>query len=395
MKYLSFFAARTTGLAQRLAACAIYAVSLFSGCQSPDAGKSAAATDSTYTLTGKIDGIDTGWAYLRHRQSEEKIIDSARIKDGEFVLRGRATAPEFVNIGFLEGGKKEFHAGLFLEHGTLTLGGKKDSLSDEALVITGSQTENEFSQFLQSQKPFDSATHVLGAAYDSAEKKTDKKQQQDSITQLFKAIAKTRTRSVKDFATAHSSSYVSAFEISSFFDYNPDAAELDSLYTGLDSSVRSSYYGKKINEILGFARKTAIGMPATDFIQNDTAGKPVSLSSFKGKVVLVDFWASWCGPCRRENPAVVKAYKKYHPKGFTVLGVSLDEDKDKWLAAIKKDQLEWTQVSDLKGWKNSAARLYGINGIPMNYLLDKEGKIIGKELRGEDLEKKLYLTFNK
>ena len=105
--------------------------------------------------------------------------------------------------------------------------------------------------------------------------------------------------------------------------------------------------------------------------------------------MLVDFWASWCGPCRAENPNVLKAYSKYHPKGFDILGVSLDEKKDKWEEAIKKDNLNWTQVSDLQGWKNSVAVLYGVQAIPMNFLIDKDGKIIAKGLRGDDLGKKL------
>jgi peroxiredoxin len=167
---------------------------------------------------------------------------------------------------------------------------------------------------------------------------------------------------------------------------------LDSLYRGLDSSVRASYFGRKIKEVLSYAQATAIGQPAPEFAQNSVDGKPVALSSFKGKYTLVDFWASWCGPCREENPNVVKAYHRYHPKGFAILGVSLDAKKEDWEAAIKKDKLPWTQVSDLKGWQNSAAQLYGVRGIPMNFLLDKEGKIIAKGLRGEDLEQKLAAT---
>jgi thiol-disulfide isomerase/thioredoxin len=137
---------------------------------------------------------------------------------------------------------------------------------------------------------------------------------------------------------------------------------------------------------------TAIGKPAPEFTGSTTDGKAVAVFSFRGKYTLVDFWASWCGPCRAENPAVVKAYRKYHPKGFAILGDSLDETKPEWVAAIRKDGLSWTQVSDLKGWQSSIAALYGVKGIPMNFLLDKDGKIIGKGLRAMDLEDKLAET---
>jgi thiol-disulfide isomerase/thioredoxin len=195
-----------------------------------------------------------------------------------------------------------------------------------------------------------------------------------------------------DYAGSHPSSYVSAFEIYSNFSYNLDKDQLDAIYKKLDSTIQASYFGKKISKTLEIANQTAIGKPAPLFAQNDIQGKSVPLASFKGKYVLIDFWASWCGPCRAENPAVVKAYKHYHSKGLDILGVSLDEDKDKWAEAIKKDQLNWAQVSDLKGWENSAAMQYGVQGIPMNFLLDPQGEIIGKDLRGADLDKKLAET---
>jgi peroxiredoxin len=140
-------------------------------------------------------------------------------------------------------------------------------------------------------------------------------------------------------------------------------------------------------------RSTSEGQVAPDFTLNDVNDKPVALSSFRGKVVLLDFWASWCGPCRKENPNVVAAYNKFHSKGLEILGVSLDDNKSNWQQAIAKDGLTWTHVSDLEGWQSKAAQLYGVQSIPANFLLDKDGKIIAKDLRGEMLEQKLNTLF--
>lgn len=139
--------------------------------------------------------------------------------------------------------------------------------------------------------------------------------------------------------------------------------------------------------------QTMEGGEAPDFTQDTPEGEPLALSSLRGKVILVDFWASWCGPCRRENPNVVNVYNAYKDKGFDVLSVSLDSDKGRWLSAIEKDKLTWKHVSDLKGWGNEAAKMYGVSSIPATFLLDKEGKIIGRNLRGPALEAKLKEVF--
>jgi peroxiredoxin len=144
-----------------------------------------------------------------------------------------------------------------------------------------------------------------------------------------------------------------------------------------------------VNKRLETIKGTMVGYKATNFAQNSPEGKPVKLSDFKGKYVLLDFWASWCRPCRMENPNVVAAYNRYKNKGFTVLGVSMDTNKDLWTAAIAADNLTWTHVSDLKGWGNEAGILYSVKGIPQNFLIDKEGKIVAKNLRGAELDEKL------
>ncbi|MCK7560067.1 AhpC/TSA family protein [Chitinophaga sedimenti] len=159
--------------------------------------------------------------------------------------------------------------------------------------------------------------------------------------------------------------------------------------TTLTPAVRKSKHAARISGYLASQKAQALNVAADDFTQNDTKGKPVKLSSFRGKYVLVDFWASWCGPCRQENPNVVAAYNKYKDKNFTVLGVSLDEDRNDWLKAIAADKLQWTQVSDLRGWQNKVAQQYGVRSIPANFLVDPQGKIVARNLRGMDLDAKL------
>jgi peroxiredoxin len=167
--------------------------------------------------------------------------------------------------------------------------------------------------------------------------------------------------------------------------------EFEMVYNSLDKSLKDTKYGRSAAKYIASIKgkeEAAAGI-AADFTQEDINGAPVKLSSFRGKYVLIDFWASWCGPCRAENPNVVKAFDRFKGKNFTILGVSLDNNKDRWIGAVKQDGLNWTQVSDLKGWSNQVAQQYQINSIPANFLIDPKGKIIARNLRGKALEAKL------
>jgi peroxiredoxin len=193
----------------------------------------------------------------------------------------------------------------------------------------------------------------------------------------------------KNFVKEHRTSVVAAYITLTQLANQIEGAELDSLVAGFPQEISKSEYVIKLNEMAQAMKKTAIGAVAPDFTMNDPQGKPIQLSSLRGKVVMIDFWASWCSPCRQENPNVVKVYQQFHDKGFEILGVSLDRSKEDWEKAIKEDQLTWLHVSDLQYWQNNAARLYTVNSIPQTYLLDKEGKIIAKGLRSQELEAKL------
>lgn len=202
---------------------------------------------------------------------------------------------------------------------------------------------------------------------------------------------------MKAFVKENPSSYFCLDIVAQLLSMDTDFPEAEALFNSLSEEVRNSDNGKRLEQQMASKKKTAIGSVAPDFTQPNQDDKPVKLSDFRGKYVLIDFWASWCGPCRKENPHVVKAYAEFKDKNFEILGVSLDNpgQKQTWLKAVEKDGLTWPQVSDLKGWQNEAAQLYGVSSIPQNFLIDPNGVIIAKNLRGDALTKKLAEILNK
>lgn len=342
---------------------------------------------ASYTIRGRLEGIDSGLALMYNPYI--KKLDSAIIRQGRFEFNGHADTPQFLFLGITKKDHKVFKLKIFAENRQMNISGNIDDADN--VVITGSATQDDYKKFSIQFKSFEEEETRLRELNDSLEAKGDKKNA-DSIKKVMGSFWKNEQAFIKKYVKQHTSSYISAYEVYNYF-YNSDAPELESIYNEFTPAVQDSYYGRKIKDVIEAAWKTAIGKIAPDFTQNDILGNPITLSSYRGRYVLIEFWASWCAPCRVDNPNIVEAYSKFHSKAFDILGISMDDTKDKWEEAIKKDNLSWSQVSDLRGWNNNVRALYGVEYIPMNFLIDKDGKIIARALLGDDLMKKLNELF--
>ncbi|EHQ24515.1 TlpA disulfide reductase family protein [Mucilaginibacter paludis] len=340
-----------------------------------------------FKITGKITGLTDGKVYLEHTLNKQTFTDSTLAKNGTFVFEGTTAEPLLYTVKIGNRQQKVF----FVENANITLTGSKDSLYKAS--VRGSKTQDEYMDFYDvAWKPITAKAgdiyRRLAIANQNGKIKLDSASHKP-FDDEFAALDQLNQTIVSQYVASHTHSVAAAVVIQDRFINFPNYDVAAKLFTLLTDNVKNSYYGKEVKARLDLASKTAVGKMAPQFVMNDTTGKAVKLSDYKGQYVLIDFWASWCGPCRAENPNVVKVYQKYHAKGLEIIGVSLDGKKEAWLKAIHADKLTWQHVSDLKGWQNAVALQYGISAVPQNFLLDKEGKIIATNLRGKDLEVKM------
>ncbi len=342
------------------------------------------AQDSTFVINGDFEKIKSGTVFLNIYKESQTFKDSAFIEEGKFQFTGTVTSPYFASLTMPE--RKNDYFTFYVEPTTMQVSGRGDSLG--LLSIKGSSVNDDDKLLKGRMKPISKWEEANSKLYEVAYKEKNHKII-DSLDQVDYDILAAKRKVVAAFVKENPKSMRAAMAILENYGYYAEATDVAPLYLSLDPEIKNSLKGKEIKKMIDTYSKVAVGKDAPEIIQFTPDSAKLSLSSLKGKFVLIDFWASWCGPCRRENPNVVAAYNQFKDKGFTILGVSYDTKKDRWLKAIADDHLAWSQVSDLQGWQNATSDDYGIKAIPSNVLIDKDGVIVAKNIFGDKLITKL------
>ncbi|MET0244348.1 MAG: TlpA disulfide reductase family protein [Flavitalea sp.] len=354
------------------------------------------AQERSYVVEGNIKNLpEKATVYLAYKKEGENIYDSTKPLNGNYRIAGKCNQPflawlaiDYDGVGLLNTNRRStrnISKKIYVDQGTIRID-VTDSLKNAKVL--NSPINDAYSEY----------TEKIEQYY--FEKLGGLERSQSPDTALIASVRKQWTKDLKAFIESHSNSFIAIEALQAYGGTDRGAKTTTGsleLYNMLTDEAKNSIQGKAFRQKLMNDELLSIGSIAPDFSQATPTGEMLSLKSLRGKYVLIDFWASWCGPCRNENPNLRAAFTRYRPNNFTILGVSLDKpgEKDKWLQAIKDDQLAWAQVSDLKGWSNELVALYSISAVPRNFLLDPEGKIIAKNLYGSDLNSFLDKLFQK
>lgn len=351
-----------------------------------------------YEITGTVSNAELNgkYVYLYAFGAEDTApMDSALVQNGAFTLKGSQNAPALTTLCFAEdvveparaaaGENAPYAVTFILENGKLQVA--LDSVS----TVSGTP-ENDALKTLQGElKSIRSGLDQL-----AADMKSEDAALMNAAEQKYDEMDRKVTEAVANYILSHTDKQ-SAAKLMYDFRYSLNEAQQNEIIARADSVFKSVPGIDKMIDHLTVLQTVAVGKPFADFEMADASGKMHKLSEFVGNgknVVLIDFWASWCPPCRKEMPSLVNAYKQYKNKGFDIVGISLDSKPEAWAKGVKDLNITWTQLSDLQGWKNSAAALYGVNSIPHTLLVDKDGTIIAKNLHGEELDAKLKEVLN-
>lgn len=351
-----------------------------------------AQAEKGFILKGNVSGLGSGkQIYLVNHNFKTNRLDTiARTvsSDGEFSLKGSVAYPQQCYL-FVQGIKTDLT--VFVENTGISVSGNIEA--PDAVVVTGSESQTEMDNYNKQHAAIMSRKPLLAAEYQKAKDAGDEVGAEAAFKK-FEAMDAEARRFALTFVANNPKSYVSALILLKNFN-NKNPEETNALYNKFSEAVKQSSAAWAIKKRLNIWATTSVGKQAPLFSGKDPEGRPIALNDLlkKGKYTMIDFWASWCKPCRAENPNVTKLYKQYHAMGLNILGVSLDANAVAWKKAIADDGLIWEHISDLKGWGSDYAVLYGIQSVPATFLLDANGKIVGKNLQGEELTTRLKELF--